>query len=129
MHKVSDFVIRIKNAVMAKRKKAFVPYCKINKELGRVLVKEGYLESIKESEYLKRKVLEVVIKYTKRNPALTDIEIVSKPSLHAYSTVLDIPEIQRRGRYTIILSTNKGIMSAREAYKKRIGGEVLFKIW
>lgn len=128
-HKVSDFVIRIKNATLAKRKRAFVPYCNINKELSGVLVKEGYLESVKQSEAFGKKVLELVIKYEKRNPVLTDVDIVSKPSLHIYAPAAKIPEIQRRGRLTIILSTNKGIMSGKEAFKKGIGGEVLFKIW
>lgn len=134
-HKVSDFVIRIKNAALAKRKRALVPYCNINKAVGRVLVKEGYLESIKEAELPKeaeashKKVLEVVIKYERRNPVLTDVSIVSRPSLHVFVSASDIPEIQRRGRRTVVLSTNQGIMSGKEAYKKGIGGEVLFKIW
>jgi len=128
-YKVSDFVIRIKNAALAKRRNVLIPYCNINKALGQVLVKEGYLESVKQNEVSGKKVLEAVIKYERRNPVLTDVSIVSKPSLYVYVGVSDIPEIQRRGKYTVILSTNKGIMSGREAYKKGIGGKVLFKIW
>jgi len=129
MYKVSDFVIRIKNASLAKRKKLFVPYCNINKKVGQVLVKEGFLESIKEAEASNKKVLETVIKYERRNPVLTDVLIVAKPSLHVYTKLSGIPEIQRRGRYTVIISTSKGIMTGKEAYKKGLGGEVLFKIW
>ena len=134
-HKVSDFIIRIKNASLAKRKKAIVPYCSINKALSHALIKEGYLESIrevelpKESEGSGKKVLEVVIKYERRDPVLTDVAIVSKPSLHVYASVSEIPEIRKRGKYTIILSTTKGIMTAKDAFKLGIGGEVLFKIW
>src|SRR3990170_1636788 len=108
-HKISDFVIRIKNANLARRRKTFVPYCNINKKLGQVLIKEGYLESVKERELFGKKVLEAEIKYERRHPVLTDVDIVSKPSLRVYTPVSKIPEIQRRGRYTIILSTNKGI--------------------
>ena len=128
-YKVSDFLIRIKNASLAKRKKIFVPYCNINKKVGQVLVKEGFLESLKEVEIDGKKVLEAVIKYERRSPVLTDVLIVAKPSLHVYTKLSEIPEIQRRGRYTIIISTSKGIMTGKEAYKKRLGGEVLFKIW
>lgn len=128
-NKVLDFVIRIKNASLAKRRKLFVPYCNINKKVGQVLVKEGFLESIKETEVSHKKVLEAVIKYEKRNPVLTDIAIISKPSLHIYTRFSGIPEIQRRGRNTVVVSTSKGIMSGKEAYKKGLGGEVLFKIW
>jgi len=129
MSRVPDFVVRIKNASLAKRKKISVPYCNINKEVGKVLVKEGFLESIKEAEVSHKKVLEAVIKYERRNPVLTDVLIVAKPSLHVYTKLSGIPEIQRRGKYTIIISTSKGIMTGKEAYKKGLGGEVLFKIW
>ena len=129
MNKVSDFVIRIKNATLAKRKKLHVPYSNINKKVGQVLVKEGFLESIKDVEIDKKKTLEAVIKYERRNPILTNVLIVAKPSLHVYTKFSGIPEIQRRGRYTIVISTSKGIMTGKEAYKKRLGGEVLFKIW
>lgn len=128
-NKVSDFIIRLKNASLAKRRKLLVPYCNINKKVGQVLVKEGFLESIKEAGASHKKVLEAVIKYEKRNPVLTDVAIISKPSLHIYTRFSGIPEIQRRGRNTVIVSTSKGIMSGKEAYKKGIGGEVLFKIW
>ena len=63
MNKVSDFVVRIKNASLAKRRKLLVPYCNINKKVGQVLVKEGFLESIKESVIDNKKVLEAVIRY------------------------------------------------------------------
>jgi len=129
MHKVSDFVIRIKNASLAKRKKVIVPYCNINKEVGKVLIREGFLESIKETEIANKKVLEAVIKYERRNPVLTDVLIIARPSLHIYTKLSRIPEIQRRGKYTVIISTSKGIMTGKEAYKKGLGGEVLFKIW
>jgi small subunit ribosomal protein S8 len=129
MSKVSDFVIRIKNASLAKRKKILAPYCNINKKVGQVLIKEGFLESIKEVVVDNKKVLEAVIKYERRTPVLTDVLIIARPSLHVYTKLLGIPEIQRRGRYTVIISTSKGIMTGREAYKKGLGGEVLFKIW
>ena len=129
MNKVSDFVIRIKNASLAKRKKILAPYCNINKKVGQVLIKEGFLESIKEVEVDNKKVLEAVIKYERRIPVLTDVLIIARPSLHVYTKLSGIPDIQRRGRYTVIISTSKGIMTGKEAYKKGLGGEVLFKIW
>jgi len=128
-YKVSDFVIRLKNATLAKRRKVLVPYCNINRKLGQVLVKEGYLESIEEKEVSGKMVLEAEIRYKRRNPVLTGVDIVSKPSLRVYAPFSKIPEMQRRGRHTVILSTNKGIMSGKKAISEGIGGEVLFKIW
>lgn len=124
-----DFIIRLKNAALARRRKVLVLSSNINKKIGQVLVKEGFLESIKEKEVSGKKVLEAEIRYEKRKPVLTDVNIVSKPSLRVYTPLSKILEIQKRGRYTIILSTNEGIMTGKKAIKEGVGGEVLFKIW
>lgn len=127
-HQVSDFVSRIKNAMLARRRKLVVPYIKMNKEIAKVLQKEGFLQDVKEGKEDGKKVLEATISYEKREPVLTDMIVVSKPSLRVYISFKNIPDIQMRGRSTLVLSTNRGIMTGKEAHKKQIGGEVLFKV-
>lgn len=124
-YSVADFIIRVKNASLAKRKRLVVPKHKLVKAIAQVLAREGFLEDVKE----KTQALEITLKYEKRSPVLTDVSLISKPSLRRYVDAKAIPQIQKRGRQTIILSTNKGIMTGKDAYKKHIGGEVLFKIW
>lgn len=128
-YRVSDLIIRIKNAARAKRKIAVLDNLKINKAICKVLVSLGFLEGFESDIRDGRKILVATIKYEKRNPVLTDVLVVSKPSLRKYATTKEIPGIQRKGRHTIILSTNKGIMTGRDAMKKNIGGEILFRIW
>ena len=128
-HAPSDFIIRIKNASLAKRKKLEIPYSNINKEIGKVLKKEGFLEEIKETKDGNKKFLEVIIKYEKRNAVLNDVSIVSKPSLRVYKTSKSIKDVERKGKHKVILSTSQGIMSGQDAQKKGIGGELLFEIW
>ncbi len=128
-HLVSDFLIRIKNASLARRREIVLPYSNINKEIGKVLKKEGFLEEIKESRQGTKKTLYAVIKYDRRNPVLNDLIIVSKPSLRVYLAKKKISEIERRGKHKVIMTTSHGIMSGEDARKKGIGGEVLFEIW
>ncbi len=128
-HLVSDFIIRIKNSAKANRKEVYLPYSKINREIGKVLVKEGFLESIKEEAVENKKQLKAVIKYEKRIPVLTDVVVISKPSLRVYEPVKKILEIKKRGKRTVIVSTSKGVMTAENAQKNGVGGEVLFAIW
>lgn len=128
-HKVSDFVIRIKNAVLARRKKFSVPSSNLIKIIALTLAKAGFLDSVKENNIDDKKVLEITLKYYKRIPSLTDVKIISKPSLRIYVTAKSLPEVYRRGKYTLVLSTSNGVMTGKEAYKKKIGGELLFKIW
>lgn len=128
-HPISDFIIRIKNSTLAKRRDVILPFSNINKEIGKVLVKEGFLESIKETEKDGKKELIAVIRYENRIPVLNDISIISKPSLRVYAPSKKLSEIEKRGRKKVILSTNQGVMTAREAKQKGVGGEILFAVW
>ncbi len=128
-HQVSDFMTRIKNAAMARRREVTLPYSNINKEIGKVLQKEGYLEEFKEAKDENRKVLQARIVYERRTPRLTNINIISKPSLRVYSGNKGISEVEKRGKHTVVLTTSQGVMSGQDARKKGIGGEILFEIW
>lgn len=126
---IADLIIRIKNSALSKRKETVLPFSNINKEIGRVLVKEGFLESVKEESKGGKKQLVAVIKYENRIPVLTDVSVISKPSLRVYLPAKRILEIGRKGRRKVLVSTNKGIMTAMEAKNKGLGGEVLFAVW
>lgn len=128
-HSVSDFLIRIKNASLARRREVILPYSNINKEIGKVLQKEGFLEEVKEIKDGSSRSLRVVIAYEKRIPVFSDVIIVSKPSLRVYKPSKAINKIERRGRHKVVLSTSQGIMSGYDAKKKGVGGEILFEIW
>lgn len=126
---VSDFIIRIKNSALSKRKEVVLPFSNINKEIGKVLVKEGFLENIKESQKKNKKELIAIIKYENRIPVLTDVIVISKPSLRVYSTAKKLVDIERRGRRKVVISTSQGVMTGFDARKKGLGGEILFSIW
>ena len=128
-HRVSDLIIRIKNAVKAQRREVVFDNFKINKAICKVLVTEGFLEGFEAGIREGKKVLIAKIKYEKRIPNFTDVLVVSKPSLRKYARACGILGIQMKGKHTIILSTNKGIMTGREAIKRNMGGEILFRIW
>lgn len=126
---VSDFVIRLKNASLANRRTAIFPYTKMSKEIGNILVKHKFLESIKEEEKEGKKVLVAKIAYDQRKPVFTDVLVISKPSLRVYVKTSMLPKSEKIGMGFSILSTNKGILTADQAKKQGVGGEVLFRIW
>lgn len=128
-HLVSDSVTRIKNALMARRKEVRLPYSRLVKEIGKVLVKEKYLKNIKEEVEEGKKVLIATVQYERRIPVITDIAILSKPSLRLYADKAEIAKRERRGRHTFVLSTSKGVMTGKEAQKQGVGGELLFEVW
>lgn len=127
---VLDFIIRIKNACLAKRKNLIVPYSNMNKTIGKLLVKERFLEDVKEEEKEGKKVLVIKIKQEGRTPAIDGVLIISKPSLIVHIKAKNIQKEQRKeGRGIAVFSTSQGIMVGSQAHKKGIGGELLFKIW
>lgn len=126
---IGNFLISIKNASLARRRDIVLPFSNVTKEIGKVLVKEGFLSEVKEDTDNGKRILRAGIRYENRKPVVTDIKLVSKPSLRAYKTTKEIAHTLTREAMTLVLSTSMGVMTGKEALKKKIGGEVLFKIW
>lgn len=126
---VADFIIRLKNAAAARRREAVLPYSKLNKAIGEVLVKKHLLESIKEESKDGKKQLVGVIVFEKRHASFSDVIVISKPSLRVYAGASDKVGLMGRGLGTTVVSTSQGVMTGKDAFKKGVGGEVLFKIW
>ncbi len=125
---VGDFVIQLKNAALARKKELVTPYANIKQAIAKVLIKEGFLESVTTETIDGKKFLHVALRYARRKPALTDVVLVSKPSLRVYIESTEIGSKQGRNS-TAIISTNVGVITGKEAIKKGVGGELLFKVW
>ena len=141
MYRIGDFLIQIKNAYRAHRKEMEYPHSNVVAGIAQILEKEGYVSKLKvKSEKLpvrksqgkkvgsERKIITIELKYEGRVPALTDVKLVSKPSVHHY---LDKSGLKKgANRHGIsILSTSQGIMTGREAHKKGVGGELICQIY
>lgn len=125
---IGDFVIQLKNASLAHKKTIVAPYANLSKAVAKVLKKEGFLEDIKEETVDGHRMLAIALRYSRRKPVITDVHLVSKPSLRTYVSTGEIAA--KQGQATIaILSTNVGVLTGKEAIKKGVGGELLFKIW
>lgn len=119
---VGDFLIRIKNAALAKRKTVIVPTTKLIKAVAETLEKEGFLSDVKVLD----RELTAQLTYQKKAPVVMNVTLVSKPGLRIYA---DVDELERRRKPSIlVISTPKGVMSSKEAVKKRVGGEVIAEV-
>lgn len=127
-YSVGDFVIQLKNAALARKREVITPYSNISKAIAKVLIKEGFVESVAEEKEGNIRKLVVKLRYQRRKPSITDVSLVSKPSLRSYVPAKEIMQAQGRSA-TAILSTNIGVLTGKEALKKGVGGELLFKIW
>ena len=126
---IADLLTRIRNATQARKATVDVPWSAQKAEIAKVLVAEGYLESASAVDEQPRHILLIAIRYDeRRNPAITGIKRVSRPSLRVYVGVKDIPAV-RKGLGVSVLSTPKGVLADRDARREKVGGEVICTVW
>ncbi|MCL4353669.1 30S ribosomal protein S8 [Patescibacteria group bacterium] len=123
---IADFIIAIKNAGLSRRREMFFPYTGVIKEISDVLVKNKLIESSKTEK--KGQVLHIVLFYRNKKSVISDVRIVSKPSLRVYEGYLELVKRQKIRASKVIVSTSKGIKTSEEAVGEKLGGEVLFEI-
>lgn len=128
-HPVSDLVVRIKNGYLAKRTIVSAPVSKLRENILHLLKAEGFIlnySKIKEEGAVER--FDIHLKYHSSVPVVSEMEVISKPGKRVYTNSDKIPVI-KNGLGMVILSTSQGIISDYEAREKKLGGEVLLKIF
>jgi small subunit ribosomal protein S8 len=126
---IADMLTRIRNACGSKHRRVDMPLSKMKVEVARILKENNYIQdySTLETDDGKR-LLRVRLKYAGGQAVIREMQRVSTPGLRKYVGVGDIPRV-RNGLGMAILSTNKGLMSDREARQARTGGELVAVVW
>lgn len=127
---IADMLTRIRNGNTAKHDFVLVPSSKMKLALAEILVKEGYVKSYKVVDNGAFKNIRIELKYgaTKTVKVISGIKKISKPGLRVYAGKDELPSVLG-GLGTAIISTNKGIVTDKEARKLEVGGEVIAFIW
>ena len=126
---IADMLTRIRNALNVRREEVVVPTSKIKAEIAKILVKEGYIESIENIVYDGKKMLKLTFKMAGgQQRVIQGLRRISKPGLRVYSKAEDLPKVLS-GLGIAIISTSKGILTDKDAREKKLGGEVLAYIW
>ena len=126
---IADMLTRIRNANSAKHDTVDIPASNMKKAIAQTLLDEGYIKSFTVVEDGKQGTIRVVLKYGQgKTPVIQGLRRVSKPGLRIYTSCEDMPRVMK-GLGVAILSTNKGVMTDRQARKENVGGEVLAFIW
>ncbi len=125
---ISNFIISIKNALMARKESVTVPYSKLQESMAGILTREGYISEVKIDETSPFKQIVITLKYIGKSPAVTEVRRLSKPGRRVYAPSGQIPKAL--GGYGItIVSTNKGILTDKEARQQHVGGELICQVW
>ena len=126
---IADMLTRIRNAVMARHDFVLMPSSKIKLSLAKILREEGFIKDYEIVKGKQQRVIKVYLKYTDKNePIITGLQRVSKPGLRVYVAKDEIPRVYG-GLGMAILSTPKGVITGKQAWREGVGGELLCLVW
>ncbi len=127
---IADMLTRIRNANTAKRDTVDVPSSKIKTAIADILTNEGYISGYEVIEDGVKKTMKITLKYgeDKNEKVISGIKRISKPGLRVYAPADKMPKVLN-GLGVAIVSTNKGVITDKEARKLGVGGEVIAFVW
>ena len=126
---IADMLTRIRNALTVKKETVEIPSSNMKKAIADILLAEGYVKDVRFAEDGYNGKLVLTLKYTDKNKSvISGLQRVSKPGLRTYSGAGNMPKVL--GGFGIaIVSTNKGIMTDKQAKAQNVGGEVLCYVY
>ena len=127
---IADMLTRIRNANTAKHDTVDVPCSKMKVSIPEILLKEGYIKKFDMIDVDGISMIHITLKYgaDKNEKIITGLKRISKPGLRVYASKEELPRVLG-GLGIAIVSTNKGVMTDKEARKENVGGEVLAFVW
>jgi small subunit ribosomal protein S8 len=127
-HPVSDLVARIKNGYMVKKATISSPVSSLRENILRVLKEEGYILNYSKVKEGAVEHFDIHLKYHYSAPVVSEISVVSKPGKRVYCNADNIPLV-KNGLGAVIISTSQGVIADHDARSKKLGGEILLKIF
>lgn len=127
---IADMLTRIRNAIMARHESVDIPYSNIKFGISKIMKEEGYIRNYKTFvDETRKKFLKVYISYDENSKSvITGLKRVSKPGRRVYVGADEISKLKTR-LSMVVLSTSKGLMTDKNAFKNKVGGEPLLMVW
>lgn len=129
MDTIAQMLTIVRNGSAARLEKVDMPASKVRENLAKILISEGFARSYKVARDSKQGIMRIYLKYDEAGAgAFSNLQKVSTPGRRVYVKADEIPVV-RSGTGQSIISTNKGIMTGKEAKKQQLGGELLCLVW
>ena len=126
---IADMLTRIRNALTAKKTEVLVPSSKLKLAIANILLSEGYITNMEEVVDGVSKNIKITLKYGPNNErVIQGLKRISKPGLRIFTNANDLPKVLN-GLGIAIISTNKGVITDKQARALNVGGEVLAYVW
>jgi len=126
---IADMLTRIRNANQALHESVSMPSSKVKEELARILAAEGYIDSFDVHADGPKRELTLTLKYgSDRSRVIKGLRRVSRPGRRIYSGAGELPRV-KGGLGVVVVSTSQGVLTDREARRRKLGGELLCEVW
>ena len=127
---IADYLTRVRNAVRANHRVVEIPASNLKKDITKILFDQGYILSYKFEDSTVQGTIKIALKYTKesKESVIRKVQRISKPGLRKYSSSKELPRILN-GLGIAIVSTSNGVMTAKQAKRENVGGEVLCYVY
>jgi small subunit ribosomal protein S8 len=125
---ISDLLARIRNAQAMHHEKLLVPASRMKLAIARILEAEGFVANVTPREDDGKPAIEIGLKYEGKQPAIRSLQRVSKPGRRVYRKAAELPRVLSDQGIAII-STSSGIMTNKEARRRKLGGEILCEVY
>lgn len=137
---IADMLTRIRNAALVKKAEVVLPMSNLKYEIAKILEKAGFIakaeiikgggdQEIKKNRSAAFDQLKLVLKYNgEGETVISSVQRVSKPGRRIYVDKDHIPQVLS-GLGMAIISTSRGLMTNKEAFRQKIGGEIICEIY
>jgi small subunit ribosomal protein S8 len=125
---IADMLTRIRNANLARHDHVLVPASKLKLEVAKILKAQGYIQKYDLIDDKRQGQIRIHLRYVQRDPVISGLRRISRPGVRIYVNSERIPRVQG-GLGIAVLSTSQGVLTDREARRRKIGGEVLCYVW
>lgn len=124
---ISDLLCRLRNAARAQHTDVLLPHSRLKESIAQVLKREGYLADVAVEGSTTRQI-RLKLRYVGRRSVIEGLRRLSSPGRRSYAGYADIPKV-RGGLGVVVLSTSAGVVTDREARRRKLGGELLCSVW
>ncbi|MCL5268440.1 MAG: 30S ribosomal protein S8 [Bacteroidetes bacterium] len=125
---IADFLTRLRNAATARQRRVDVPASNLKKAITKILFEQHYIDKYTELESNSQGTIRIYLKYYNGRPVLSGLRRISVPGRRVYAGAGELPRVLN-GLGVAIVSTNRGVMTDKDARRLKVGGEIICYIW
>ncbi len=125
---IADFLTRLRNAAIARQRRVDVPASNLKKAITKILYEQHYIDKYSELETDTQGTIRIYLRYYNGKPVLSGLKRISVPGRRVYAGATELPRVLN-GLGVAIVSTNRGVMTDKDARRLNVGGEIICYIW